>query len=646
MKPETENNTKKSEEDSGILIADIERAAYQRDYDTVFHLLFRIFDKSERKSGGILLDKDTDLDDHDYFLRGYTRLASALSSMFAHPEFQMLTPGFMQLNVYKKQLAGIFELSGFRGTDHLLGLIGEKASEQDAKTEFAIKNEQQLLKFLTFYSLQSEPDVDFGAFLKSVPHLALSSYINLVSTPVVLTKRASARREKLLELGPLLEDIALNEDLISRLSALWMLCSYAEGKNKHDIKKHLNVVLQRWLVKKGIKVPALPDKRELKERPILLIASEHFTAGHAMFRCYAPVIKQLRDKFQMVLISAPKNMDDISKNLFDQVIEVNLEEGQIKKEVVGKMIKLKPDIIFYPSLGMAQWTLFVANLRLAPIQLMSMGHPGTSNSPFIDYAIMPESAYSKERDCFSEKLLLTKDNTFQFVAPLQSFRIKPRLRLKPSPVKLAVTSKFYKLSASFMATCQRISEKSQRPVEFQFFPNDAGMVYQQVRHQIHQWVPDAIVHKMGDYNLYIHYLNQCDIHLSTFPFGGSNSNVDSMRQGIPIVTLAGDQPHSRTDLWFFALSQSLPKWLIAQNEEEYVDIAIRLIENDDERVKISQDLLQENFDKVFLDAGYEHHKEQEKDFVNFLWWLYEHHDEIQKDGKKAWFLSEIEALNA
>jgi predicted O-linked N-acetylglucosamine transferase (SPINDLY family) len=119
-----------------------------------------------------------------------------------------------------------------------------------------------------------------------------------------------------------------------------------------------------------------------------------------------------------------------------------------------------------------------------------------------------------------------------------------------------------------------------------------------------------------------------------------------MRQGIPIVTLAGDQPHSRTDLWFFALSQSLPKWLIAQNEEEYVDIAIRLIENDDERVKISQDLLQENFDKVFLDAGYEHHKEQEKDFVNFMWWLYEHHDEIQKDGKKAWVLSEIEALNA
>jgi hypothetical protein len=642
MQPETQNNDKKQEEDSGILIADIERAAYQRDYDTVFHLLFRIFDKSERKSGGILLDKDTDLDDEDYFLRGYTRLAGALTAMFAHPEFQMLTPGFMQLNVYKKQLVGIFELSGFRGTDHLLGLIGEKASEQQAQTEFAIKNEQQLLKFLTFYSLQSEPDVDFGAFLKSVPHLALSTYINLVSTPVVLTKRASDRLEKLLELGPLLEDIPLNEDLIARLSALWMLCSYAESENKHDIKKHLNVVLQKWLVKKGIKVPALPAKRELKERPTLMIGSEHFTGGHAMFRCYAPVIKQLREKFNLVLMSAPKNMDQISKQLFDEVIEVNLDEGQIKKEVVGKVIKLKPDMIFYPSLGMAQWTLFVANLRLAPIQLMSMGHPGTSNSPFIDYAIMPESAFSTKRDCFSEKVLLTKDISFQFVPPLQAFRIKPRLRLKPSPLKLAITSKFYKLSTSFMAACQKISQKSQRPIEFHFFPNDAGMVYQQVRYQIHQWVPDAIVHKMGDYNIYIQYLNQCDIHLSTFPFGGSNSNVDSMRQGIPIVTLAGDQPHSRTDLWFFALSQTLPKWLIAENEEEYVDIALRLIENDEERVKISQDLLKENFDKVFLDATYEHHKAHEKDFVNFLWWLYEQHEAIQEDDKKVWYFSEIE----
>ena len=636
---------KKPKESGGIVISDIERLVHEKKFDAVFEMLFKIFDKAEREGGGILLDQNTNLNDEDYYLREYTRLASAITTMFANPELQISSVGFQRLNVYKKAFSSIFALSGFRGADHLLGLVGEKNAEDDTQTEFAIHNERQLMKFLLFYSLYSEPDVDFSMFLQNAPELALRAYITLVASPVVLTKSASAKREKLLKLGPQLENIPLDDYLLARIASLWMLCSYAEGEHKHDIKIHLNVMLRKWMDKQGVKVPPLPELREKKERPVLLVAVEHFNAAHAMFRCYAPVMRQLYHEFYLVLMHEPGHADNITKAMFDKVIEIEFKPNEMRK-LVGKVLKLKPDLIFYPSLGMGVWTILLANLRLAPIQLMSLGHPATSHSSCIDYMVTMESAYSREQECFSEKVLLTKDVSFQFLQPLQAMPIKPHLRFnKPSPVRLAVTSKFYKLSASFMAVCQQITQQCEWPVEFHFFPNDKGMIYQEIQHFVHRWIPEAKVYPATDYNVYIQNLNQCDIHLSPFPFGGSNSNVDSMRQGIPIVTLPSAEAHSRTDLWFFTLSEALPNWLIAKDEEDYVKIALRLINNHEERIQISQDLLLENFNKVFLDADYSHHPENKKDFVNLLWWMYENHEDIQADDKKVWVFSEIEELN-
>ena len=87
-----------------------------------------------------------------------------------------------------------------------------------------------------------------------------------------------------------------------------------------------------------------------------------------------------------------------------------------------------------------------------------------------------------------------------------------------------------------------------------------GMPYQKLKQALRDWIPDATVYESTDYNTYIANLNKCDIHLSPFPFSGTNSNVDSMQHGIPIVTLEGDEPHGRLDLPFFVMS-NLPEWL-------------------------------------------------------------------------------------
>lgn len=623
-----------------IYIRDLERVVYQQDFETAGQMILKILTQAE-KGGGMVLHNQTDVTHH--MITEYTRLASAFTAFFANSKLSLSFEGFQAFARFKKHLVGIFQVSGFSGTDHVIGLIGNQAEKGKTETKFTIHGDQQVMKFLILYSLYSEVDIDFGALLRTIPKLAMPIYLNLVAEKALLNQKACDRRDKLLELGPQLENMSLHDGgMLVRLSNLWMYCSYADGKNKHDIKKHLNVVIRNFLnnVLK-VKVPSLPSQRKKKDRPVLLIVLERFTANHAMYRCYAPLIGQLREKFHLVLMCVAEERDDVNKKLFDEFINVKFEFADEKevKRLVRHVVKLEPDMIYYPSLGMSQWTLLLANLRLAPIQFMTAGHPATSHSPVIDYFLMPEILYSRKVDCFSEKVVLMETSaSVQMVAPHGSIKIEPKVRKNPAPLRLAVTSTSLKLNAVFMAVCKRILESSEKEIEFHFFPNEIGMLHQIVKQRILEWIPDAKVYPRNHYNIYLENLNRCDIHLSPFPFGGTNSNVDSIRQGLPLVTLEGDQPHSRTDSVFHEVS-NLPDWLLVHSQDEYVEAALRLINNEEERVAISENLLKQDFDKLFLDSEIKYH---DKVFGKTVEYLYEHHEDIQEDGKKVWSIdSEI-----
>ena len=611
------------ENEKSINIKQIERLVYQQSIGEASSAIVKLLEIAELK--GIL-----QLDEKDNFLNQYTCLASAFTAFFANPKVLLSPEGFQAFIKYKKHMLGVFELSGFGGTDHLLSLV----ATQNEDDKFSIKGEQQLMKFLLLYSLYSEVDIDFASLLQKAPKLVLPAYISLVGEEGILTHLATERRDNLLQMGPLLENIPLdNVSILTRLSNLWMFCSYTDLKTKHDIKHHLNINIQKFLNKSGITAPPLPVPRKIKKRPVIIIPSECFTSTHAMYRCYAPSIQQLREKFELVCIAEDKSVDDNSKQLFDKVVTFDLKDT-IMKKLVGKVIKLKPDMIYFPSLGMSQWALLLANLRLAPIQFMTLGHPATSRSKFIDYVLMREIIFSTKEDCFSEKVVLLDTESVMHIPPYKSIKIPPNIRKNPEVIKLAITSTALKLNANFMEVCKEILDNSTQPIEFNFFPSEHGMSYQKIQQRIHNWIPNAKVYKTVKYNDYITILNDCDIHLSPFPFGGSNSNIDSMQQGIPIVALEGNEPHSRTDAVFLTLG-NLPSWLLTQSKEEYVTAALRLIHNEDERIAISEALLAQDFENIFRDHEFNNH---EATFGKTIDWLYNNHEALQQDGRKIWTL--------
>lgn len=78
----------------------------------------------------------------------------------------------------------------------------------------------------------------------------------------------------------------------------------------------------------------------------------------------------------------------------------------------------------------------------------------------------------------------------------------------------------------------------------------------------------------GDRMKYLRWYQLLDIALDPFPYGGHTTSLDALWMGVPVIGLAGPVPVSRAALSILS-NLGLPE-LVGLQEEDYVDIAVRL----------------------------------------------------------------------
>jgi protein O-GlcNAc transferase len=69
-----------------------------------------------------------------------------------------------------------------------------------------------------------------------------------------------------------------------------------------------------------------------------------------------------------------------------------------------------------------------------------------------------------------------------------------------------------------------------------------------------------------------------DLVLDTLPYGGVNGTIEALDMGVPVVTLLGKRHGERTS-YSILMNLGVPQ-TVARDEDEYVSIAARLIEDD------------------------------------------------------------------
>ena len=515
------------------------------------------------------------------------RMCSALSALFSDPAFSLSFDGYRQMLYFHRWIATLFAASSFRNADHILRALNIKGPNARAVEV----NNRDLAKFCLLYTPNSEIPMNMEALWQSDRHLATALACALLSPRFLGTAAAHDKREVLLQwLPPKLDEIEdLNVLPIGVLHDVYMHCSYADTPKRHAIKAPINRLVRKKLVEQGFKdVEGAPRARAPGEKPLMLVILEWFSGSHSIYRTHSASIKAARERFRVVGIGHAGQVDELGKAVFDEYVEV---VGETVSFVRAKAQALRPDIVYYPAFGMFPHSIYLTNLRLAPVQVVSYGHPATSMSPVIDYFVLPED-WVGDPACFSEKLLPVPKAAMPFVPSAQSSTYKPQLREHPDVVNVAIAATTMKLNPGFIEALVRIRREAGRPVNFHFFMGAArGLVYLEARDFILRYLPDALVHPIMPYAAYMELINGCDLYLNPFPFGNTNGIVDVTALGLVGVCKTGPEVLEHIDEALFTRI-GVPDWLVAKSNDEYVKAALRLINDDALRLSLRRTLIE------------------------------------------------------
>jgi hypothetical protein len=560
-----------------------------------------------------------------------TRLVAALARIMTDPAIRFDDDAALRLAAIGRVSDHLHAISGFGNADYILRILG--ATDTEGLRRLAREDRRALAKAWLLFSVDSALPIDVRALLEAPAPLALLAAMCLISQKPILTETGHQRREALVSLAGQLKPVPLplSLDHLVLLSAAWMLCSYAGARDKHGIKPVLNRVLRHWGQGIGLSDAALPAMRVLKTRPTLLVAAEIMHSNHVQYRYFGQYLRQLRQRFRLVLVTEEAQADSSVRMMYDEVHAFKREGGTSYFNNLADTIKsIAPDVIFWLSVGMRHWGPVLANFRLAPIQLAGLGHSASTFCDTVDY-YFTEEGYVGDPGLLSEQVVLLPDESLIFETSPHYTPLPPIIRETAQPLRIVLPSNLLKLNPHFIGVLRRIREKARRPLEFRVFPNVSGLELMATKRVFDQHLPGSIVYPVMAYNAYLAELNACDLNLSPFPFGGLHSVVDSLRQGIPVVALEGLDLHARTDSMLLR-RLGMPEWLITQNEDEYIAAALRVIDNDAERIALSRQALALDVDRVlFGDAT----TPLRSDVVDAMWWVYQNHEAIKASGRKV-----------
>ncbi|MCB8778515.1 tetratricopeptide repeat protein [Planktothrix agardhii 1032] len=247
--------------------------------------------------------------------------------------------------------------------------------------------------------------------------------------------------------------------------------------------------------------------------------------------------------------------------------------------VAEQILKDKLHILVYPEIGMNPPTMELAALRLAPIQCTAWGHPVTSGLPTIDYFLSSQLMEPENpQEHYSETLILLPNIGVAYPKPQDIpalIKTRSDYDLPEDAVIYLCCQAPFKYLPQYDYILPEIAVKVPN-AKFLFFRgtllNDRlkqafanyGLNYED--YCLHRNVP-----KRFDY-LMLNLLS--DVFLDTFTWSGGNTSLEAIACNLPIVTCPGEfmrGRHADSFLKMIGLTET-----IAENEAEYVKIAVKL----------------------------------------------------------------------
>ena len=349
--------------------------------------------------------------------------------------------------------------------------------------------------------------------------------------------------------------------------------------------------------------------------------SDFLTKDSSVLRDRMGIIENLdSEKFNVKILTSidPDKINGvISKNFYER----NKDKFVIMPRKISdsrKMIAdLNLDVLVYCEIGMAVKSFLLSFSRLAPIQINTWGHSDTSGNSEIDYFISSKLFETENGEQnYSEKLIKLDSLGTYYYSPKSQFlestnnSNRKNFNLPEDKFLIGCIQTKFKISNEFENIIKNILEQ-----------NENCLIYLSNFVEFNRKHLERIKKKLGDnFNRlqfirgmdtkeYLSLLQNFDIVLDPYPFGGCNTSLEAFDFDIPVVTFPTKYLNGRFTQGFYKLMEI--ESLCAKDENDYVDIVNKLV-NDKEYLQNTKDLINQKKNILFQQEN------SNKDWEEFL----------------------------
>ena len=496
------------------------------------------------------------------FVSDFGALAGQLIlALLVDESVRLSDKSFSRIIQFHEALHNLFFLMDVRDTDDYVRPFLEKE-----------KNLSEFMQKRILILLSLNTNLDIVSIIKRVDTKyrvpAICSYMRYMK---IFEKNIHDNKIRLYAFRHDIEKTASDDDLLTNATVPYFTCSYIDYPHKHDIKKNINNAIRKKLntyERDFQKIRSSPrrvlDIKMHEHLPRLIIFAEEMSKNHPMNRSWADWVRSLNKSFSTLMVTPSSRFDACLREDFGNVLPF----GSIH-ELVQLCHDFGPDVVIYPSVGLGFFGIVASNMRLAPLQIMGLGHPATSMSDCIDFVYGPECMYYPE--AFPNDRYIVDNSAYRFIPRLDRDLIFGAPKISAAPdrkIRVAVIGSNLKLSHPFLQLLIEIQRESPVELHFSFQMGTLGIDSLYVERNLAPHFKDYSYYGWQSYDDYFALIQQADIVLNPFPFGHTNTIIDTLLAGKPCVGMDGPEAAANTEKCIL-LQTGLQDQFIAHNPKEY-----------------------------------------------------------------------------
>ena len=372
--------------------------------------------------------------------------------------------------------------------------------------------------------------------------------------------------------------------------------AYQEENNRDLLERHGRLctrLMADWFDRQ-----AIPRAKKRGSTGIIRVGViSQFFRNHSVWNAIVKGWFQRLDPERFELLAFNLGIGEDLETQFAKSRASHFEQGvRGLRQWVDAITEQRPDVLIYPEIGMDPSTFKLASLRLAPVQVATWGHPETTGLPTMDYYLSAEDLEPADaRENYTERLV-TLPHLGCCCQPSRIVATEPDLAGlgidAESPLLLCPGVPF-KYAPQYDRVLVEVARRLGR-CRFIFFTHFNPSLSEKLRRRL-----ETVFTRNGlDFDDFVTFipwqpgpefygwLRCADVFLDTIGFSGYNTALHAVECGLPIVTREGRFMRGR--LASGILKRMGLSDLVAQTEEDYVALAVKLVQDAGYRKQVSE----------------------------------------------------------